>query len=387
MIRATPFVALLLAAASAQAAPTVRDFQLPPSNPTPTPTPNVQGPVDVEGPVPVRPRAIETGNPTPTPTESRVTVPAPTASPTPRLPLPPRPTATQPARAGTSTGNAATPSTGGAAPTSAPASAAPVAESPPTSAGAALPTLPPAGLPDLSTAPGTSLAETDAGFALWPWLLALIVALGAAAGLYVWRQREQQFAGVPQIELPPVAPRAPAPQPAPPTSAPSPAPRPVAAVSGLALDAVPVMLSRSMMNATFAYRLTLANKGDAPLENIAVSADLVTAHTSVPMEQQVSRDDTPLPEMGRIGTIAPGEKVEIEGQVRLPLSAIRTVRQGKAQLYVPLLRVRASPAGRPASARTFVVGTLPTEGGRKLQPFRLDEMPQTYRSIGTMALD
>ena len=142
-----------------------------------------------------------------------------------------------------------------------------------------------------------------------------------------------------------------------------------------------------MMNATFAYRLTLANRGDTLLENVAVGADLVTAHASVPMEQQLSRGDTPLPEIGRFGSIAPGEKVEVAGELRLPLTSIRTVHQGKAQLYVPLLRVRASAPGMEASARTFVVGTLPQEGGRKLQPFRLDEMPQTYRAIGTMALD
>ncbi|QYU70490.1 amidohydrolase family protein [Leptolyngbya sp. 15MV] len=193
--------------------------------------------------------------------------------------------------------------------------------------------------------------------------------------------------------FPPVAPRAVAPAatpPAPrPTSAPAPtpAPRPRATATPLALDAMPVQLSRSMMNATFAYRLTLANRGETAVENVAIGADLITAHSSVPMEQQISRSDIPLPEMGRIGSIAPGEQVEVEGELRLPLSAIRTVHQGKAQLYVPLLRVRASAPGVEASARTFVVGTLPPEGGRKLQPFRLDEMPQTYRSIGTMALD
>lgn len=373
-------------AASAQAAPAVRDFQLPPSNPTPTPSPNVQGPVDTEGPVPVRPRAIPTVTPTPTsaPTQGQATVttPQPLATPSPRLTLPPRTAASPAPRAATPT------TTQPAAPAA--ADLAPATDLAPT-ASTTLPTLPPSAAPVLPSA-APSVAEPDSGFLLWPWLLALVVALGAGAVLYFRRGGEARYAEAPQIELPPVAPRA-QPQPAPtppvapkPPAPPLPAPAPSGPASPLALDAVPVQLSRSMMNATFAYRLTLANRGDTPLEDIAIGADLVTAHASIPMEQQVSRGDTPLPEMGRIGAIAPGEKVEVSGELRLPLSAIRTVTQGKAQLYVPLLRVRASAPGMEASARTFVVGMLPQEGGRKLQPFRLDEMPQTYRAIGTMAL-
>ncbi len=378
----------LAAISPATAAPALRDFQLPSSTPTPTPNPRVQGPIDTEGPVVVRPRVIPTDTPTPTPTQPQAPASAPEPAPTPtqRLTLPqqsaPSPIPTARGTAPTAQGTPApatdiTPATDGAT----------------SPAASTLPALPPASIA-MPPAPPAASPESEGGFALWPWLLALIAALGAG-GWFFWRGRQEQFAGVPQIELPPVAPRAkpdatPAarPRPAPlPTPTPAPAAAQRTAATPLALDAIPVHLSRSMMNATFAYRLTLANRGDRPLENVAIGADLVTAHSSVPVEQQISRGDVPLPEMGRVASIAPGEQVEVSGELRLPISAIRTVRQGKAQLYVPLLRVRASAPGVEASARTFVVGTLPPEGGRKLQPFRLDEIPQTYRSIGTMALD
>lgn len=402
MNRLSYFLALsliALAASNAHAAPTLRDFSLPPSTPTPTPDPRVQGPVDREGPVVLRPRVIPTETPAPAPTPT--SAPTAAATPAPRVTLPAR---TAPSSTAATPRSAAPAQTAPTTVQSAPVAPAADVAAPPvatSAAGSVLGNLAAPAAPSISP-PSTAMADSGDGFALWPWLLALVAALAAAAGLYFWRNRQTQLAGVPQIELPPVAPRAPAPAPAPkPIAAPTPTPRaaatpsaamppaaaPRTADSPLSLEAMPVQLSRSLMNATFAYKLTLANRGDTPIENVAIGADLVTAHTSVPMEQQVSRSDTELPEMGRIGSIAPGEKVELPGELRLPINAIRTVRQGSAQLYVPLLRVRASAAGVAPSARTFIVGTLPDDSAKKLQPFRLDEMPQTYRAIGTMALD
>ncbi len=56
-------------------------------------------------------------------------------------------------------------------------------------------------------------------------------------------------------------------------------------------------------------------------------------------------------------------------------------------LYVPLLRVRAEADGMAPLARTFVVGMRAAMPGGRLQPFRLDDMPQTHVAIGQRALD
>ena len=53
---------------------------------------------------------------------------------------------------------------------------------------------------------------------------------------------------------------------------------------------------------------------------------------------------------------------------------------------MPLLRVRADSHDLIPVARTFVLG-LPGGMNQRLQPFRLDEMPQTYRSVSQHALD
>ena len=64
----------------------------------------------------------------------------------------------------------------------------------------------------------------------------------------------------------------------------------------------------------------------------------------------------------------------------------RVTAAGKAVVYVPLLRVRAEAQDLIPVARTFVVG-LPGGMNQRLQPFRLDEMPQTYRGLSQHALD
>lgn len=142
-----------------------------------------------------------------------------------------------------------------------------------------------------------------------------------------------------------------------------------------------------MMAATLSCRVSLINRGAQPIEDVTLGVDLTTAHGSVPRAELLANPSRPMPEAGRIARIAPGETVEIAQDVRLPTTEIRTLRQGHARLYVPLLRVRAQAGERVAIARTFLVGTLPDPGARKLQPFRLDELPQTYRLIGVTALD
>lgn len=155
----------------------------------------------------------------------------------------------------------------------------------------------------------------------------------------------------------------------------------------LRIEAVPTHLTRSLMAASFACRLSIINRGLKPLENVEIGLDLITAHSSIASADQLADAALPLPRAGTIARIEPGETAELVHEVRLPTAQIRTMRQGAAHLYVPLLRVRAQAAAGEPVARTFIVGTLPDAQATKLQPFRLDEMPQTYRRIGVAALD
>ena len=77
----------------------------------------------------------------------------------------------------------------------------------------------------------------------------------------------------------------------------------------------------------------------------------------------------------------------MSGELRLPVNQIRPIPHGKAVVYVPLLRVRAEAREIAATARTFVIGMRSSAASERLQPFRLDEIPQTYNAVTQRALD
>ncbi|MGX7951936.1 hypothetical protein ACWPM1_05145 [Tsuneonella sp. HG249] len=362
------FAAAAVPLAAQDSAPSPGSFRLP-TAPTPTPT-DVQGPVDPDAPILTRPRA-----PTPTPTPRATSAPAPTPTPTaqpsaratPRQVLPPG-SSTLPPRF-----------TPPAAPTAEESAAVTTGDTPfpeavPGTAPLPLPTAAPSPPPAVSTAPDSG----DEG--LPGWLFALVgalAALGIGATVFLRRRRGSAEVEAPVIERPPVGK---------PTAA-TPPPAPLAGPP-LMIEAQAKQLARSMMFATLSYELRVTNRGPVPLENVSFGGDLVTAHARVPAEQQLADPATPLTPVQSLTRLDPGESASFAGDFRLPVSEIRPIPHGKAVVYVPLLRVRATAQGMEPIARTFIVGLKPPgSAGQRLQPFRLDEMPQTYRTVGQKALD
>lgn len=141
------------------------------------------------------------------------------------------------------------------------------------------------------------------------------------------------------------------------------------------------------MNATLAFKLDIRNLGTRTMRDIIVKADMVTAHGKAPMDQQLATANTDLPALSTIAELAARDTQTLTSELRLPVSAIKLIPQGRAFVYVPLLRIRIEAEGKAPVTRTFVIGNLPPQGQSKLQPFRLDEMAQSYRNIGLRALD
>ena len=374
-------LALALATPSlAQQTGSVRDFRLPP-DPGATPTPEVQGPVDPEAEVRTTPRVI----PTDTPTTS-----TPTPTPTPTLTLPAsRPTPTRPAPADTPRQQPQpVPET---APTATPSPTPSPADQPTPQPTEFAPSIPPAA----SVPAATTVQPPESGSSIMIWLAALIAALGIAGGAFWYLRRREALAPVPVVEPPLVRretqPDRPAPAPTPaPAARPAPPPPPLPGktlAAPVTLHALPVRLSKSMMNATFAFRLVLENQGAERWEGVAVEADLVTAHGAVPIGEQVADPATALAPLSTLDALEPGDTRELAHEVRLPLGQVRAIPQGRAAVYVPLLRVRLTAKGRQPVARTFLIGQLPDRQGGRLRPFRLDEMPQSYNAIGLRPLD
>jgi hypothetical protein len=200
----------------------------------------------------------------------------------------------------------------------------------------------------------------------WRWLAGAAGALAAlVTGLLFWRRRRSNIPP-PLIERPVVGA--------------APVRLTMPAAEALTVNCEVEKLIRSAVFATLKYRLTLINRTDAPLNDVAIGLDLVSAHAEASMEEQVATSGTPLETRHTLARIAPHQTVAVEGQVQLPLSGAQIIHQGRHPLLVPLLRIRIDGAGEGALVKTYVVGQgLP--GGGRVQPFRLDEPPRSYAPL------
>jgi hypothetical protein len=356
LARAAALPALALAAA-APAQDSVQDYRLPPAAPSPTPT--AAGPVDTDHPIAAPTRAAPVAAPAPSP--SAVIV-LPPATPTPRATAP---RAERPA------------------PTPQPTVTANATPSPSPTAAIAPPPIEPAPAPSVAAPePARPPAESPAP---WGWILAgLAVAAVAGVLLWLWRRRaptalDEDHEEEPATPLAPAAPRAPA------LNSPPP-PVPAAPGQILSVELDPRHLSRALVNATLAYRLTLTNHSDAPLGPLRVAGDIISAHASLSPEDQLAPADDALATIHEVREIAPGDPAVLRGELRLPLASILPINSGGARVFVPLARFRLEAEGMTAT-HVFVIGQASDRPGGALRPFPLDRGPGVDRGLAQRELE
>lgn len=148
------------------------------------------------------------------------------------------------------------------------------------------------------------------------------------------------------------------------------------------IEAKAVSLGRSFANVTLSYTLSITNLGENPIKNLGIEGEITSAHSNIPQEEQLAGRNTPLTPINDSALLAAGTTKQFRGELRMPINTIRIIMQGQAYLYIPLLRLRITGENIPAHARTYVVGRISQEASARLQPFRLDEMAQTYYEIG-----
>lgn len=350
-------------------------FNLPPGTASPSARP--AGPVDPEAPsVAPRPSPSVTARPSPaaSTTPSKAATQRPGSSrPAPR-PVPPvtQKAATLPAAATPSRPEPTTPATDATAlPTTAPTPA------------------PPAPQPASATGP-TGRSSDWLAFAAGALFGALV--LLALVGRLIWRRRSTSASAPETFEPPVAAPAEPAGLRPPAEPRPEVAPEPTAVEqdAGLAITLEALRLDVSLVAATLSYQLTLSNRGGAALSALAIEGDLVAAHASLPVEQQIANTEQRLELRHALVELAPGGVAEFRGELRLPLTAITPIRAGNAAYFVPLARLRIEAAQSPDEpfllAQTFVTGELPEQPGGALRPFRLDLGPRTFGRLGQRAV-
>jgi hypothetical protein len=352
-------VALSAFAVPPSAAASPSDFRLPGERPEQQPPPpDLEGPVAPDVPASRR----RPSAPAPTPTASGAEPPANAVAP----PLVEVPTGLQPAPPASAPPRGTSP-----APPPGPA-ASPTAVAPPEPSAASEPgAAPRRSAPAEQPSSAGEIASAPQESWWWSGLLAAVPLALAALGIAGWagRRRVRRASGavaVPHIERPRLGP--------------APAAPPVRPAEPLQVTLEPLRFALTLMNATLAYRLELANHGSVALTDLAIGADMISAHASMTREEQLSGpragNPTQAAPAGRIERLEPGERRVVEGEFRLPLPEIVPIRQGSAALLLPLARFRVEAGGTAPLVRTFAIGQ-PGQGNA-LQPFRLDQGPRIY---------
>jgi hypothetical protein len=221
------------------------------------------------------------------------------------------------------------------------------------------------------------------------------------AGAFLFLRRRRTASDEAEREAPP-PPAAMPPQPGPPAAltppakaprpAPAPSPQPVppqpaAAPRPLEMQLEARHLSRALVNATLAYRLTLTNRGEAPVGPLRIAGDIISAHASLTTQDQLALPDASLATIHQVAALAPGDSVTLSGELRLPLASILPISAGAARVFVPLARFRVEPQDGPAVTRVFVVGQASEQPGGALRPFPLDRGPGVDRTLGQRELE
>lgn len=137
----------------------------------------------------------------------------------------------------------------------------------------------------------------------------------------------------------------------------------------------------SLVYATLQYRLTITASQDLPAGHLV--GDMIGAHGSIAPEDQLAPAVEALTPLKPMPALAAGESTTLTGEIQLPLSAIRPVRQANASLFVPLVRICVL-AGDVALRRVFTVGQT---GGEALAPLRLDTGPREHRELGAREVE
>lgn len=328
-------------------------FSLPTATPTPAPAP--AGPADERAGVAIPPRVLPSDTPAvqPSVAPTAAPLPAPTSAPI-RVPTPaprPLPGATLPAPVRTAPAPLPQASAT-AAPTETPGAVSDPWAPPPA------PPLPDA-VPDAAI---TEIGGSDNAATLpawWPYVaggLGALALLGGGAWLWARRKPKTMRLAAPAITVPRGGGDDAAPDPA-----------------DLHLTLEITSATRSLMMFTLGYRLTIANRSQRAVNDLASAVQIACARASGGNGPSAGAAQA----LGTLARIGPGQSRSITGEVQLPLAAIQPLRQGSVPMFVPLVHVTLDSdkdgGGQPVITRSFVVG--PRSASGRIHPIQLDQPP------------
>ena len=269
--------------------------------------------------------------------------------------------------------------------------------------------------PDTLTQPAaTPIVDTYSGseanlFSLWPWLLALLAAGGAALWYFRRQRGGYAFAGAggdasafefssPQPAPPRPAPPRAAPVPPPvaraPVPAPAPAPPPPTAPVGIVstrlrpwldIEFQPLTAVIDGEKGTVEFEVVVYNSGSGPARDVLVEAALFNAG---PDQDQVIGQffERPAGPGDRIAVIPPLQRMDFRSTVLLKRDQLRIFEVEGRSLFVPLVGFNAHyrwSGGEGQTSASYLVGR--NTDGEKMAPFLIGEGPKSFRGLGARA--
>ena len=265
------------------------------------------------------------------------------------------------------------------------------------------PSFAPATFPQPTSAVSSPVEDTGSdSFPLWPWIAALLAAIGAGAWYFRRQRSGYAFAGAGgdasafDLSPAPAPPRAapiPKPQPAPRAPVPdaAPAPKPATALVGivstrlrpwLEIEFSPVAAIVDDEKGAIQFEVTLFNSGSAPAREVHVEGALFNAS---PDQDQVLGQFFAQPggQGGDRITVPPLQRMSFRSVVSLPREQLRLFEVEGRTLFVPLVGFNAVYSfsnGQGQTSTSFIVGR--NSNGEKMAPFRIDQGAKTFRGLG-----
>jgi hypothetical protein len=265
------------------------------------------------------------------------------------------------------------------------------------------PSFAPATFPQPTSPVSSPVEDTGSdSFPLWPWIAALLAAIGAGAWYFRRQRSGYAFAGAGgdasafDLSPAPAPPRAapiPKPQPAPRAPVPhaAPAPKPATAPVGivstrlrpwLEIEFSPEAAIVDDEKGAIQFEVTLFNSGSAPAREVHVEGALFNAS---PDQDQVLGQFFAQPggQGGDRITVPPLQRMSFRSVVSLPREQLRLFEVEGRTLFVPLVGFNAVYSfsnGQGQTSTSFIVGR--NSNGEKMAPFRIAQGAKTFRGLG-----
>ncbi len=145
--------------------------------------------------------------------------------------------------------------------------------------------------------------------------------------------------------------------------------------------------SSTLLNAVLNYAITLSNMSDEDMRDICLSGLMMQADSEIARNHDAQKDEL----LHKAQSLPAGETVTLEGDIRLPLSAIRPITFKSQALFIPLARFVVQYTDHQdvenEQSASFIVGREYEPPRPKMAPFRLDLGPRNFSPVGQRPLN